>query len=73
MKRLNQTVSDYCDFVCSLFPKAILFYFYSYVAFVLSFLLISSSFDGLGRLCFMTVAFPYCLYLHIFAVAMLRN
>ena len=29
MKRLNQTESpNFRDFVCSLFPKAILFYFY---------------------------------------------
>ena len=24
----SNRVSDFCDFVCSLFPKAILFYFY---------------------------------------------
>ena len=37
MKRLNQTkspiFSDFRDLVCSLFPKAILFYFYSYLLF----------------------------------------
>ena len=27
-KRLNQTVSDFRDFVCSFFPKAMLLYFY---------------------------------------------
>ena len=29
MKRLNQIESDFRDFVCSLFPKAMLFDFYS--------------------------------------------
>ena len=31
IKRLSNRVSDFCYFVCSLFPKATLFYFYSYV------------------------------------------
>ena len=31
MKRLNQTESEFRDFVCSLFPKANIFYFSSEV------------------------------------------
>ena len=31
MKRLNQTESLVHDFMCSLFPKTILFYFYLFV------------------------------------------
>ena len=63
----SNRVSDFRNFVCSLFLKAILLDFYSYMClFCHGMLFISSSFGESGRLCVVTMAFPEYLHLYFF-------